>query len=115
MAVLDLKYYARRKELNVPINGMKEQLIDIILAAQAKDLTERARLAASQVRMGVDGAMLDPYVSAYSMTGRGEGGTPGVAQDSSPAGDGVGRVASDSDMPTSTPSSDRKRAREVSP
>lgn len=105
--------------MRVPINGMKDQLIDIILAAQAKDLTERAKLAVSQVSKGVDGAvMLDPYVSAYSMAGRGEGGAPGFTNDSSPARDGVGGVASDSGTPTSTPNAatnDRKRSREVSP
>jgi hypothetical protein len=112
MATVHLKYYARRKQLNAPINGLKEELIDIILAAQAKDLTERAKKALGQVAEGVDGAaILNPHVSTYSMTSR---NGLGSTDNSSPA-DRVG-VASDPHAPPSPVlSTGSKRTREVSP
>lgn len=134
MATLDLKYYARRKSLSFPINGLKDDIIDVILADQAKDLTARARLALSQVSGDINGAaMLDPYVSSYSMAGRTVGGrtvggrtaggaTEGVessddvAMSTGGSGGDVDRIGGGvTDTPTTTlGNKDGKKSREVS-
>lgn len=118
LALLDLRYYAKKKSLNVPINGMKEQLIDVILAGQAKDLADRARRALSLVTEGTDGAAgLEPHSSTYSMTESSVGSTPGLG---GVAQDNAGTDTSTSDLlhtPTSPPSADynnRGSARVVS-
>lgn len=115
MVLVDLRYYAKRKRLIVPINGGKEQAIEVILAEQVKELSERARLARGEMEEeGMDGASR-PYVSTYSSGGRGPGSEGTLERDS--GGDVIGGVASAPPAPTSPLSSannDKKRLRDVS-
>lgn len=74
LSVKDLKYYTRTRSISSPINANKQQLIDLILASQAKQLSDMARKALAQVQGGATGTdfetvdldKLQPYTSAYS-------------------------------------------------
>ena len=68
-----LKHYSRSRQVEVPINASREEMVDIILGRQAKVLSERARKALQQVQGGVsedfetvDVSTLEPHTSVYS-------------------------------------------------
>ena len=124
MVLVDLRYYAKRKRLIVPVNGVKEQVIEVILAEQVKELNERARLARGEVEEGTDGGASRPYVSTYS-SGGGRGhvgvigteGTPEQASRGDVTGASVGCGAGatpTSTSPLSSANNNRKRLRDVS-
>lgn len=111
LLVKDLKYYTRSRCIPCPINASKTQLVELILAYQAKELSDMARKALAQVQGGatgtdfetVDPDRLLPYTSAYSSqsgrTGVGtsvdseaDGGRSGLS-----AATGGGRVREEDD------------------
>lgn len=121
LALVDLKYYTRRKNIAVPVAVEKDQIIVFILARQAKELKERARKALSQVAedsadgVNVDLSRFEPHLSAYSMTFEREvkmevGGDVSIT----PTLSGGGEQGNESYMGTSASASSRKRSREVS-
>ena len=79
LTVSDLKYYTKENNIETPLNVSKEEMVELILGRQAKELTEKARKALQQVSglphgatvMDVDVAQLEPHTSVYSSTGAG--------------------------------------------
>ena len=123
LSLTDLKYFARRRRLVVPINVNPEQIIAIILGRQAKDLSLRARKALSQVAGLTDGAnfetidlsTLEPHVSIYSSVGQNEASMDrlsphnSVCVDSSVEGGNKHACSSDTAMSESKEDSTRKK------
>lgn len=68
-----LKHYSRTRQVEVPINASKKEMVDIIIGRQAKVLSERARKALQEVQgesgedfETVDVNTLEPHTSVYS-------------------------------------------------
>ena len=105
LSLIDLKYFAQRKRIDIPVNVTQDEIIEIIISRQAKDLSIRARRALSLVTSlppgatfeNVDTTLLEPQMSTYS-----SGGHLGDA------GETVAGKNSSSESPNK-----RKRARKV--
>ena len=77
LSLIHLKYYTKRKGISSPINVVQEDIIAIILARQAKDLSDRTKRALTQLNgtsencsfEHIDRLIEEPYVSTYSLAG----------------------------------------------
>ncbi len=80
LTIIDLKYYARRKDMVTPIDVTTIELIDAILGQQANDLSKKANKALSQVTgiaLGatfedIDPVTLEPRLATYPSVSQSE-------------------------------------------
>ena len=122
----ELKYYTNSRRITSPINTNKQELVQVILGHQAKQLCDLARKAVAQVSedvmaanrdvLNVDLDRLLPHTSAYSgRTGdssvdrdTGSAGLTGREQPLGASGGGGGRGREEADSGSSS-----KRAKKV--